>query len=172
MWSSDSHPAHRGIHALCSSKTLPRCTAVRVECGGLLTEESEFKACWASYFLRLFQADPPALELDIWGVTIPIADPSFNRELLSFVKTLGALNQLKVGKAPGICAIHAELLKSVGNAELVPLQAVQYSVWNTSITPTDWMRCLVVPLWKGRGDRQDCNCFREVTLLSIPGKLG
>ena len=44
LWSSDSHPAYRGIHALCSSKPIPRCTAVKAEGGGLLTEESEAKA--------------------------------------------------------------------------------------------------------------------------------
>ena len=40
LWSSDSRPAYRGIHALCSSKPVPRCTAVRVEGGGFLTESS------------------------------------------------------------------------------------------------------------------------------------
>ena len=42
-----------------------RCTAVRAEGGRLLTEESEVKARWASYFERLYQADPPAVELDV-----------------------------------------------------------------------------------------------------------
>ena len=74
MWSSDSRPADRGIRALRSSKTIPWCTAVRAEGGGLLTEESEVKARWAGYFERLYQADPPAVELDVRGVTIPIAD--------------------------------------------------------------------------------------------------
>ena len=36
----------------------------------LLTEESEVKAHWAGYFERLYQADPPAVELDVRGVTI------------------------------------------------------------------------------------------------------
>ena len=44
LWSSDSHPAYRGIRTLRSSKPIPRCTAVRVEGGGLLPEESEVKA--------------------------------------------------------------------------------------------------------------------------------
>ena len=61
LWSGDSHPAYRGIHALHSSKPIPRCTAVRAESGGLLTEESEVKARWAGYFERLYQADPPAV---------------------------------------------------------------------------------------------------------------
>ena len=56
LWSSDS-PAYRGIHALRSSKRIPRCTAVRAEGGSLLTEESEVKVRWAGYFGWLYQAN-------------------------------------------------------------------------------------------------------------------
>ena len=71
LWSSDSHPAYRGNHILCSFKPTPQCTADRAEGGGLLTEESEVKARWAGYFEGLYQADP-AVELDVRGVTILI----------------------------------------------------------------------------------------------------
>ena len=81
------------------------------------------------------------------------------------------MNRLKWGKAPGIFGIHAELLKAGGNAALMSLHAVLCSAWNTGIIPTDWKRGLVVPLWKGKGDRQDCNNYRGVTLLSVPGKI-
>ena len=40
-----------------------------------------------------------------------------------------------------------------------------------SIIPSDWKRGLVVTLWKGKGDLQDCNNYRGVTLLSVPGKV-
>ena len=56
----------------CSSKPIPRWTAVRVEGGGFLTEASEVKAGWAGYFERLYLADPPAVEVDVRGVTTPI----------------------------------------------------------------------------------------------------
>ena len=62
--SSDSRPASRGIRTLHSSKPIPQCTAVRAEGGRLLAEESEVKARWASYFERLYTADPPAVKLD------------------------------------------------------------------------------------------------------------
>ena len=75
LWSSESRPAYRGIRALRSSKRIPRCTAVRAECGRLLTEESEVKSRWAGYFERLYQADSPAVELEVSVVTIPVADP-------------------------------------------------------------------------------------------------
>ena len=53
LWSNDSHPAFRGICALRSSKPVPRWTAVRVEGGGLLTEEYKVKARCVGYFERL-----------------------------------------------------------------------------------------------------------------------
>ena len=70
-----------------SSKPVPRYAAVRVEGGGLLTEESKVKACWASYIERLYQAVPPAVDLDDRGVTIPIIDPPINCDPPSFVET-------------------------------------------------------------------------------------
>ena len=71
LWTGDSRPAYRGIRALRSSKPIPRSTAVRAESGGLLTEESEVKARWAGYFERLYQADPPAVDLDVKGCYYP-----------------------------------------------------------------------------------------------------
>ena len=78
---------------------------------------------------------------------------------------------MKHDKAPGICGIHAKLLKAGVTAVLVSLHADLCSAWNTGIIPTEWKQGLVVPLWKGKGDRQDCNNYRGVTLLSVPGKL-
>ena len=52
-----------------------------------MTEESDVKARWAGYFERLYQADPPAVELDVRGVTIAIADPPINCGPPLFVET-------------------------------------------------------------------------------------
>ena len=51
-----------------------------------MTEESEVKARWAGYFEWLYQADPPAFELDVRGVTILIADTPINCDPPSFVE--------------------------------------------------------------------------------------
>ena len=131
LWSSDSSPAYRGTHTLRSSKPIHQCTEVRVESGGLLTEETEMKARLAGYFERLYQADPPAVELDVRGVTIHIADPPINFDPPPFGETQAVVNQLKWSKAPGICGIHAELLKAGGDAVLILLHAVLCSAWNT-----------------------------------------
>ena len=87
------------------------------------------------------------------------------------METQTVVNCLIWGKAPGICGIHAELLKVGENDVLVSLHAVLCSAWNTGIIPTDWKRGLVVRLWKGNGDCQKCNNSRVVMMLSVPGKV-
>ena len=74
-------------------------------------------------------------------------------------------------KLLGSVASIDELLKTGGNAVLMSLHAVLCFAWNTGIIQTDWKRGIVVPLWKGKGDRQDCNNYRGVTVLSVPGKV-
>ena len=78
-----------------SSKPIRRCTAVRAEGGRLLTEESEVKARWAGYFEQLYQADPPAVVLDVRSVTITVDDPPINCGPPSLVETQAAVNWLK-----------------------------------------------------------------------------
>ena len=82
-----------------------------------------------------------------------------------------AVNQLKGSKVHEICGIHDELLNAFGNAVLMSLHAVLCSVWSTGIIPTDWRSGLVVPLWKGKGDCQDCDNYRGVMILSVPDKV-
>ena len=58
-----------------------------------------------------------------------------------------------------------------GSHPLPRLHTLLCSIWNTGIFPTDWRRGVVVPIWKGKGDPQECNNYRGVNLLSVPGKV-
>ena len=99
LWSSDSRSAYRGIHTLRSSKHVPWCTAVRTEGGGLLTEESEVKTRWADYFERLYQADAPAVELDVNALLrlISIKEPTIPAHSSVKSPVSSALNAVQRG---------------------------------------------------------------------------
>ncbi len=45
------------------------------------------------------------------------------------------------------------------------------AVWQSGTIPPDWKRGLVVPIWKGKGCRQDCNNYSDITLLSVADKV-
>ncbi len=36
--------------------------------------------------------------------------------------------------------------------------------------PDDWKKAIIVPLYKGKGSRSECSCYRVISLLSVPGK--
>ena len=40
-----------------------------------------------------------------------------------------------------------------------------------SIVPVDWVIACMVPLYKGKGDVYDCSNFRDISLLSVIGKV-
>ncbi len=44
-------------------------------------------------------------------------------------------------------------------------------VWEQSKVPEDWRKVIFVPLYKGKGNREECNNFRGICLLSVPGKI-
>ncbi|XP_069972956.1 uncharacterized protein [Penaeus vannamei] len=75
------------------------CTLVCQEIG-ICTER------WAEYFEKLYQLDPPTVNLDVVSAVIPLPDPP------SLAEVREAISKLKSGKAASICGIPAELLKA------------------------------------------------------------
>ena len=75
---------------------------------------------------------------------------------------------MKSGNAPGVCGIHAEMLEAGGVA--APPRS-PCSIWNTGIIPTDWRRSVVFPIWKGKGDAQECNIYEGVLSFLYQAKL-
>ncbi|XP_069997659.1 uncharacterized protein [Penaeus vannamei] len=49
--------------------------------------------------------------------------------------------------------------------------AVLAAICQSMSIPSDLLRSVVIPLWKGKGDHWDCSNYRDITLLSIPGKV-
>ena len=43
--------------------------------------------------------------------------------------------------------------------------------WRNGQVPGDWCKAVIVPLYKGKGSRQDCINYRGISLLSVVGKL-
>ena len=167
---NDLRPAYRALKKL-RSKSPSQVSAIRTADGSLVSDMDGQRARWAEYFEQLYMVDPPSRQLTTTGLETLETDPPIDETPPSLDEVREAVARLRGGKAPGVCNISAELLKAGGEAMIHGLHAVLTAVWQSGTIPPDWKRGLVVPIWKGKGDRQDCNNYRGITLLSVPGKV-
>ena len=43
--------------------------------------------------------------------------------------------------------------------------------FKSGVVPEDWRSAVVVPLYKGKGERSECKNYRGISLLSVVGKI-
>ena len=80
-----------------------------------------------------------------------------------------AIGKLKNNKAAGADLITAELMKHGGPDTIKALTNLLNCCWKQQKVPEDWQSGIIVKLPK-KGNLADCNNWRGVTLLSVPGK--
>ena len=43
--------------------------------------------------------------------------------------------------------------------------------FESGVVPEDWKSAVTVPLYKGKGEKTECKNFRDMSLLSVIGKI-
>lgn len=75
------------------------------------------------------------------------------------------------GKAAGKDGIPAEVFQHGGDHLLFALHDVITKCWLEDCIPQDFKDATVIPIFKRKGNKQDCCNYRGVSLLSIAGKI-
>ena len=81
-----------------------------------------------------------------------------------------AVGKIKCGKAAGVDEVKPELIKYSGETGLRWLHRIISMAWNFREVPLDWRKGVIAPIYK-KGDKKDCNNYRPISLLSVPGKV-
>ena len=81
-----------------------------------------------------------------------------------------AIKRLKNGKAAGPDGIPAEALKADVETTADMLLPLFKMIWEYEEIPRDWKEGHIIKLPK-KGDLSNCDNYRGITLLSIPGKI-
>ena len=139
--------------------------------GNMLTERAVVQQRWSEYFKGLLNVDDGrrAQLSEVMGERV---NENGNDAMeVSVEDVRKAVKKLKKGKSPGIDGITSEMLKCGGEALLEWLTRVCRVCVSGECVPNDWVRAIVVPLYKGKGDRNECKNYRGISLLSIAGKV-
>jgi Reverse transcriptase (RNA-dependent DNA polymerase)/Endonuclease/Exonuclease/phosphatase family len=142
---------------------------IRDAMGNTLRTHDEQATRWKEHFDKILNCPEPetmhdfaqdqrspTLEVDVGDIT--------EKEVEEAVK------RLKNGKSAGIDNIQPELLKSGGREMIKTLAHLCNIIWRTGEVPRDWRDGIIIPIPK-KGNLGDCNNWRGITLLSIPGKV-
>lgn len=142
---------------------------VRAKDGRLLLTAEEQEQRWIEHFQEtLNQPEPESTFPD--DLLAPADDLPVDVGPISPLETKAAIAALKSGRAPGLDEISPEMLKHGGDVLIDELTVLLNSCWDESAVPKDWRRGVIVKLPK-KGNLADCNNWRGITLLSVPGKV-
>ena len=162
----DMGALHKITRRLCGTRK--KCsTVVRDREGRILTTDREQAARWVEHFKSVLNqpcplntVTPPPASKDL---EISVGTPTVK-------EVKDAIRSLKNGKATGIDAIHAEMLKVDLPTSVGVLSPFFNEVWEREEIPEDWRKGLIVKIPK-KGDISVCDNSRGITLLSIPSKV-
>ena len=95
----------------------------------------------------------------IWG----------EEEVFTAAEVATAIKRIKSGKAAGEDEIESEMLKALTGGILWLTRVCQVAS-KFDKASRDWQTGVIIPLFK-KGDRKQCTNYREISLLSLPGKV-
>ena len=90
----------------------------------------------------------------------------FSRE-----EVVHALRKMKNGKATGPDLIPVEVWKALGEEGVDILYDLMVKILGQEKIPEEWWESILIPIFKGKGDAQDCSNYRGIKLMSHTLKI-
>ena len=165
---NDTKTLYRIVRDLTNSKS-KRGVPIKNKNGEILLKQSDQDNRWIEHFSEILNQPTPT-ELFSDEELLPNEDLPVRQDEISLSEVESAIKRLKSGKAPGDDKVAPEMLKNGGNSVSKALTNICNQCWNSVTVPDDWTKGIIVKLPK-KGDLRDCNNWRGITLLSIPGKV-
>ena len=129
--------------------------------GVKLVNEVEVNRRWAGYFEGLLNVvdDREAVIVGVGnGRRMPVCERC--NDNIEYAEICEAVRKLKGGKSPGIDEVAVEFLKRGGECVLEWLVRMFNGCFREGKVPKEWKSAVIVPLYKGKGDRCECANYR------------
>ena len=129
-----------------------------------MTDASDVKQRWKEYFEWLLNVDD-GRRVELTESGLGVMNELVNGELeISVEDVRKAVKKLRGEKSPGVDGITSEMLKCVDECLLEWLRRVCNVCVLEEKVPNDWMRAIIVPIYKGNGDGSECKNYRRISL--------
>ena len=133
----------------------------------MLTTTGEQIKRWAEHFQEILNRPAPEETPDISPAD---SELPINCDAPSKAEIRKAITSLRNGKAAGPDSIPAEALKAGKETSNDMLHALVTKIWEKEDVPEQWKEGLIIKIPK-KGDLNECDNYRGIMLLSVPGKV-
>ena len=133
--------------------------------GELVTDESEIREVWSSYFEKLLNEEFEWNRDFLKDWQEDESSTAESAELITEQEVKLAIKQMKKGKAAGPSGVTAEMLQAAGEAGIRWVTEICNAILKEGKVPEDWERSWIVSVYKGKGDALECGSYRGIKLL-------
>ena len=166
----DSKKLYSALKTLYGPQSSGSCPLLSSDGSKLLTDKEEIRDRWAEHSDAVLNR--PSTISDSAINKLPQVKVNESLDALPTVAEVEkAIKELSCGKAPGLDAIPAEVFKEGGPELSQKVTELFISIWHTENVPQDFKDASIVYIYKNKGNRNCCDNYRGISLLSIAGKI-
>ena len=149
-----------------TSKDVQQVGLIKDSDGNVLTSEDDVLRRWKEYFDQLMNEENER------ETRLENAEP-VNKEVKQITKeeVRRTLKRMKVGKAVGPDDIPIEAWIGLGEIAVDFLTTVFNKILESEKMPDEWRNSVLVPIFKNKGDVQNCSNYRGIKLINHSMKL-
>ncbi|KAM1225087.1 hypothetical protein ACFX2G_044844 [Malus domestica] len=153
------------------TRDLNQVRCIKDEDGKVLATENAVKDRWKGYFHNLFnEGHERSASLGELSNSEECRNYSFYRRIRK-EEVVVALKKMKHRKAVGLDDIPIEVWKVLGETGITWLTDLFNRILKTKKMPNEWRTSTLVPIYKNKGDVQNCMNYRGIKLMSHTMKL-
>ena len=137
--------------------------------GQLITDDDKIAEAFNQYFSTIGSTLSDKITdncTDPMNFVTPLDGSIFNFTSITLQETIGALNEIKTKKSPGLDGISIRLLKDASNIVAGPLVNIFNVSLQRAIFPNDWKLAKVTPIFK-EGNKADCEIIGQYLLFQL-----
>ena len=135
------------------------------DAGNVVSDADGMNNIWRKYMEKLLNVE------NDWDGEVDCPEVMWPRCLISEEEVAAAIKELKMGKAAGRTGVVSEMMKDAGGFGSRWMTDLINNIIKEGCIPDDWRKCILVPVYKGKGDSLVCGSYRAIKLLEQPMKV-
>ncbi|KAI8511727.1 hypothetical protein Bbelb_108270 [Branchiostoma belcheri] len=149
----------------------PRNSTLKDETGELITGQNKIIDRWIEYFQKLLNVEEEGQTFNDLPQQTTENAADMTETAITMEELEMALSLTKNNKTPGPDMIPIETIKAGGDTLKLMILNLLNHAWETGSVPEEWNQSVICPIYKNKGDPQDCKNYRGISLMSHVGKL-